>query len=308
VAEPPVTNSRLVFYLRDDSSTPSGANSISSLYGYDLQQDKRFLISATPTNKSGLAADEKTLVWIEDDTAIKAYDLGLARESLLLTLKESGSKVRGLAVEGDQVYYEYAKEIGGKLVTEGIFVLNLQTRQEKLIIPRGQGPVVRDNVLLWTARVSEHATAAYELHMVRTNCLCDERLLSVSKGHFTGYSVSGTAVVWASYPPEYNRRLYSYDLSVGSITQHRVDASEPKLLGRKVLMSTGSGIYPVRGSRGGSIVLYDLDKRDFSVIHASDTILPRPVGIASKELAIYILYDERGLFSMHAATLVSGAP
>jgi hypothetical protein len=293
----PIGSGRFVFYFRDDSSAPGPYNKIVSVYGYDLQQDKRFLISNQATKKTNIATDGKRVVWVDSDTRIDGYDLSSVRVTTLAVSAET--QIDSLALHGDDLFYT-----GSARDHPGLYPRDLKTGSTKLIHVRGTDPVTGNGMLLWTEHRSDAGGVQAILHVRDLATQQDREIVAVRNGSFTGYSISGNSIVWTSRNFDQDLRLYEYLVDSGVTRRHDIEAGLPIISGDNVLLHTGPELYTYRGAQGGSVVVYNLRESTSKVVHSSQSRMPSGIGLASDSLAIYLTYSDINLGILHAMRLV----
>ena len=244
-----------------------------SIYGYDLDQNREFLVSDDPGDKRQLVSDGRTVVWIEGNTVIRGYRIDSGQ--VYTVLDAAGGHLGGLAVDANFLYYHEGSGRGHV----GIYMHDLTTGQERQVSAEGSDPVAADGRLLWKEERHEcfMCPTDWKLRLLDTtkaNMLPPsdppESLetqasdLTTWGGPFSGYDVSGNNVTWARY----SNPVYLHNISTA--TSRPIvggPADRPFIQGNAVVWTvapTGTGY----GPSGFSIQAYDI------TLDAMRTLIP----------------------------------
>lgn len=144
---------------------------------------------------------------------IQGYDLTTRQEATLVEAADTtGFAITNPAIAGDVLYYEDTS--AGH---QGLFALNLATRQEELISLRGQNPVVADGILVWREEQSrgQYVPPESRLYMRQLGSNPTNTLLVSGNGWFSGYAAASDSVVWSFYPSPagVDARVSQYNIS-----------------------------------------------------------------------------------------------
>jgi hypothetical protein len=179
----------------------TGDGPISGILGYDLDKDRSFVVTTSPTNKSHLASDGRYVVWTQDCPPychrIRVYDLITGVESAVF--EPAGRSFNFLAVDNGTLYYHESTE--GRT---GLFAHSLATGADKKIADGNLGPdgtflpVIEDGILLYS-RFNASGTEC-TLYMRKLDGSGGETAIAQSRQFFFGYHTSAGKVVWSGYP------------------------------------------------------------------------------------------------------------
>jgi|GEM_PF-1650773 len=252
---------RYIFWIAD--SKPA-----SLVYGYDLEQNRQFLVSDTPVYKQYIATDGNIIVWkyvpkpndIGSPSGIMGYDLATRREFIIVDPSSrrwiADSRI---ALEGGIMYY--AGSIGTGV---GLIARNLSTREETVIAEGGQDPVIDNGNLVWYQGLGPCGKAcirAWELYLRKkgdTKAILVAKEPGVQTSSIPGnHDISGDNIVWSGPVEE---RVHLYNISTGNKGIMSVlPAAHPVVSGNLVAWSAiEPSDYHARYWNYGTVKLYDI--------------------------------------------------
>lgn len=280
---------RYLFWI---SSTPD-----KSIYGYDLEQNRRFLITSKPGEDIyRIASDGKTVAWTQGQNSIRGYDLSAGAEFPIVEV--SGDRrlgpTAGIALYNGVLYYADVRDPTQTPPPYfgSIYSFNLATKEGEKLIERGNNPVVADGVMVWSDtqpsyRIGPQQTTVYARKL--DGSMKDTALVS-DLGGSGGYSVSGdnVAVAFTSFrSPEYGGARV-HNLSSGTSKVLSQEPVEYPIIRGSAIVWTNPPISRSPGqSSGFSISKYNLNTGQVStVVPESDTQLYAQ-GITEKNQLVY---------------------
>jgi hypothetical protein len=263
-----VAGGHYIFYLRDDNPDPSPYDAVKALYGYDLTQNKEFLIKHTANELANMATDGQYLVWSEyargvsdqNPQPVYSYDVVTGRALQIMTATMStGAIFSDMSLDGGILYYGDST-VGHK----GLYARNLVTNQEHLISQEGHEPVASEGAVLWQSGFYGGAlVGSHTLHLTNLESIGSDAVITETSNTFSGYDISGGNVVWSygdTIAPMY---VYMYNLDNKSTDLLSVIGMEPHINNDKVVWTMGD-ISPISRYipfHGKWVMSYDLNTR-----------------------------------------------
>jgi hypothetical protein len=201
-----VANDRYLYWI---ANTPPNF----PVYGFDIQENRSFLIADAGGYKYDLACDNNVLAWVEMNKGayppvsgsavpvrIMKYDPAKERVSIVREGRGSDQLAEGrAAVQDGLLYYNEGR---GRIRAQ-----SLTTDQEYSILADARDPVVSGDVMLWSRQLPEClagdgkplCTGAQELYLTKG---FEDTLLAKIQGQFTfeQYAVHNDKVVWTNSP------------------------------------------------------------------------------------------------------------
>jgi hypothetical protein len=208
-----------------------------ALYGYDPATSTRFLLAQPADAASTLASDDAIVAWTSADPAghtlaIQGYDL---RTHAVFTLATGIGGPSEIAIDQGWLYYT-----DSALAHRGLFAREIASGREQLISPVGRRPVAADGGLLWSEETSVGVgqIANWSLHLRSRDGRHNDTLIVASAagyGGFSGYAVSGDAVVWTLAGGAPQSGVWLFHQNTGTHTVLAPIGSDPHIQGTTVL-------------------------------------------------------------------------
>jgi hypothetical protein len=220
----------------------------SSLYGYDADTSRTFLLADSPGEKGPLAGDGRWVAWVERSLAgaytLRSYDL---TNGQAVTVLADLPGAPAFAVGDGVLYYS-----DPRTSPASYHVRTLATGQTQSVPPFGQQPVAAGTALVWfdvQSGGTHGQDVTWTLHL-RLLGETTDRVLDTAQGQglapSRGIAVSGDSVIWSR--PQGPTLLYT--ISTG-ITQNisLLARVQPHILGNQVVwtnLTPGTEVSQVR--------------------------------------------------------------
>lgn len=295
----PVGAGHRIFYLRYNNPNPAPYDPHNTLYGYDLQQNKEFLVSDTPGNKANLVTDGTYVVWTENSgegpterpQSLYAYNVQTDKTSMVLTATITvDAFFRETALDSGILYYQ-----DGTPGHTGLFARTLATNNERLISEQGFEPVVGAGAIVWGEHHSKSPSEGWSLHLSKLDGSITNRVITETVKFFSGYDVSGSNVVWGFGAQVFPLDIYLYNSDDNSTTLIGKEGVYPAISGNKAAWTAG-GVRTVHGGdTNTSIMMYDLNTRTTSTVVESSGWRPLVVDVIGGNILLYTIASDKYL-------------
>ncbi len=253
-----------------------------TVYGYDLLEKKKFLVSDTANISSALdyfTANDSVLVWFEigNTPRVHEYNITDKKESVLLAGAKY-SDINGLSLDGNILYFS-------REFQEGIFAYNLSTGSIQQINGKGRGPVAADGKLLWSEPPAScsYCISNSTLHLRIIDGSISDRIIAQSgENRFTSYAFSGDNVVWSG--SSVATTLYN----ISSNTTHVLTQSKgvPVVVKDNLVVWGGDRKDP-------AVKIYNVVTGRLSEMYQPTGPWIKPLGIIEGKILAYSAGDER---------------
>lgn len=198
----------------------TGHGQVSTIDGYDLDQNRQFVVTTSATNKDDEITDGRIVVWDQDCPPychrLRAYDLQTGRE-YAISEPVPGRTYGKLWLDRGKLYYQ---KYEGQ--TSGLYEFDLSSGQERELYSGSFGadgmfrPVIADGFLLW---MTDNASQTeWTLHMRKIDGSVGDTVLATAPIGFSDYGASGDNIVWSALPvtlgdPQTDTRAFVYNLT-----------------------------------------------------------------------------------------------
>lgn len=270
----PVAAGNYIFWS-DVRNPDHPRSSAFSIYGYDLVQQREFLISDEEVDKFDLATNGSLLLWAEDGPgdigSIWAFDSHTNKTYPIIQAivpEEFGN----LALDGTVLYFT-DNTIGSNQSRNGFYYKDLKSGASGLVRSTGRDPVAANGLLLYSELIQHTdeniSSSEWRLHLWKLGATTQDTVIADQSDPFNGFHVSTEGVVYAVAPGQTDGSLSLYDSANGKTSVlSRGYAANPLIGGNSVIWSTSAS-----SDGAGSVVnLYDL------TTGRSVTILNQAVG------------------------------